>query len=721
MAEYLPDPRAVLSAEDFERWQAAGARVGQARAALPRLQAQLAAVEAAGDAVADVYASMVTGGLLPEGWVADVQIPGGLWVRPAGPADQVAAERATLTDPPQPPAAALIVVGLAGAEVPLRVWQAVRRALEQMPEEDRAVLRVRSVDASASAHHLADLVTVDEPGGAVAVQGLAQPESHERARSPYREFREMAVSPQRAVSWPADTPFGSAVEPGAGADDAGRGSPTPAQLVYLVAGLVAERMPGGAGWGSLAGCAGVVREFLRSVYGALGAVDDAVVGLGGVRGVQQSVVAGPGWGRMGTSEESWNELQQAVDQAGEGASAVVLVSFARDEVGHALALYHTREGGLQWVDPAGPDLVGERPPQVLGRAVAAWAVVIGADGRVTEVPGGWSAPESSGGAGVWADPPLRHDFGSMGAQIERPDAPALPAAAEPELARHATGSLPGAAAAPATAATPTTGAAPVHLTPRRLGRLLWAEQAAYAAYAAALGPGGHAAEHAVVLAARDVWQQAQASATAALGTLEDDLRRWHPVNVPDPGRRWAAAEALGAIVDLWRDGSYQPLGEVGGRYVRASSWVAGRTWYQAAVLAQALWVTGLIDAQALSYGSRAWVPAGLAAGGLAGAGGGEGGLLCRAGGWRGGSGSGSGRAGGQGRDWRRPRQTERRAFPPVGLREGNGEAHRPVARAGVPGQGRGPLRAAGLYLARGPRTGNACGGRAGAADAGGAR
>jgi len=140
---------------------------------------------------------------------------------------------------------------------------------------------------------------------------------------------------------------------------------------------------------------------------------------------------------------------------------VVLVSYAGDEPGHALVLHATNGGleaaagaldattggleagigGLRWVDPAG--VTGERPllaghsagsssgsaiagreaadlPEALRGAVAAWAVVVGPDGRVVEPddrmsePGGWVAP-----VGMLADPPTRHDFGAMGAEIEQ--------------------------------------------------------------------------------------------------------------------------------------------------------------------------------------------------------------------------------------------------------------------------------------------------------------
>jgi len=97
---------------------------------------------------------------------------------------------------------------------------------------------------------------------------------------------------------------------------------------------------------------------------------------------------------------------------------VVLVSFAGDRQGHALVLHQTT-GGPHWIDPDG-GAVSAAParPAAAGRAVAAWAVVVGRDGRVAE-PGAWSAPGSAGGIGMLADPPLRHDFGAMGVEIER--------------------------------------------------------------------------------------------------------------------------------------------------------------------------------------------------------------------------------------------------------------------------------------------------------------
>ena len=168
--------------------------------------------------------------------------------------------------------------------------------------------------------------------------------------------------------------------------------------------------------GSLAGCVEVVGGFLKRVYGRVrpaGAVDDGVTGLGGVAGVQQGLVPGPGWGRVG----SWDELEGAVEEAGPGATAVVLVSSAGGGQGHALAL-HAVPGGRHWMDPARGGVVSVDRPPAVGPAVAAWAVVVRPDGRVLRVPGGWSGPESAGGDEVLVDAPVRHDFAAMGLESE---------------------------------------------------------------------------------------------------------------------------------------------------------------------------------------------------------------------------------------------------------------------------------------------------------------
>ena len=133
------------------------------------------AVIRTGDAVASVYASLLENAPLPERWVADVRLPGGLWLRPDWPQAQVAAEGADLTELPRLPARGLIVVGSAGWAVPPAVWQAVRGALEQVPAPGRAVLAVRAIDTAPSAHHLDDLVTVEEHVAAEAPAYLEPP------------------------------------------------------------------------------------------------------------------------------------------------------------------------------------------------------------------------------------------------------------------------------------------------------------------------------------------------------------------------------------------------------------------------------------------------------------------------------------------------------------------------------------------------------------------
>ena len=162
---------------------------------------------------------------------------------------------------------------------------------------------------------------------------------------------------------------------------------------------------GGAGvLGSLQECVGVVQRLLRGwLYprgvrplGPLGSADEQVVGAGGVR---QRLVPSPGWAPVG----SWDALEAAVEQAGTGASAVVLVSYAGDQEGHALVLHHTTEG-LRWADPNGGQATEERPAAV-GGAVAGWAAVLrpgrpgGGAGRVDGAGIGRGGFWRGGGAG----------------------------------------------------------------------------------------------------------------------------------------------------------------------------------------------------------------------------------------------------------------------------------------------------------------------------------
>ncbi|HEY2794026.1 MAG TPA: hypothetical protein VGJ28_16790, partial [Micromonosporaceae bacterium] len=107
---------------------------------------------AAGDAVAGIYAALIP--LLPPDWTVDVQIIGGLWIRPVANA---APERTRVNDLPPAPADGLIVIGAAGHEVPPQVWRAVRSALESMAPAEHQRLRAHAIDTTAAAHRLADL------------------------------------------------------------------------------------------------------------------------------------------------------------------------------------------------------------------------------------------------------------------------------------------------------------------------------------------------------------------------------------------------------------------------------------------------------------------------------------------------------------------------------------------------------------------------------------
>jgi hypothetical protein len=251
-------------------------------------------------------------------------------------------------------------------------------------------------------------------------------------------------------------------QPGARAGAGGLVTPRSASDMALGEGLAVRRVPAGGGGllagepvrglserelrarlvaaeakanaeakaGMAAGCVAVVRELVRGVYGGArvaGSVDDAGVGLGGVAGVQQRLWPGPGWARVG----SWVRLEEEVRRAGVGASALLLVSVAGDRQGHAAMVVHTSDG-VRW-----PGLVGEvraGPPAKVTGAVAGWALLLGSDGRVVQPGGwavtdggqevvreGWAAPQSASVTGTLADPPLRHDFGAIGVEIERHD------------------------------------------------------------------------------------------------------------------------------------------------------------------------------------------------------------------------------------------------------------------------------------------------------------
>jgi hypothetical protein len=258
---------------------------------------------------------------------------------------------------------------------------------------------------------------------------------------PSARARQLPVPAQLSVSAVTTDPVraeASGASVGVPALPASAGAGSALSAAELAAAVAAARpaKAGGAGRelaGSLEDCVGVVRSLLRTwLYpqgvqslGPVGGTDDTAVATGGVAGVRERLMAGRGWAQVG----SWDALEATVEAAGAGAVAVVLVSYAGSQKGHALAVYHTSEG-LRWADPDGRKVSGQRPAAVL-RAVAGWAVVIGGDGRVAEAAG-WTAPEwalaLSGAVGTLADPPLRHDFGAMAAPSPGAPAQASPAA-----------------------------------------------------------------------------------------------------------------------------------------------------------------------------------------------------------------------------------------------------------------------------------------------------
>ncbi len=183
----------------------------------------------------------------------------------------------------------------------------------------------------------------------------------------------------------------------------------------------------GAGTRTLADCVTLVGQFIRMLHpdGLIlaGTVDDVEAARGGVRGVQASLVAGPGWARV----DSWEELARTVERVsmseGEdgGATAVALLSFPGKRQGHVAAAHATTDG-LRWIDPrkvpGGLASVSEEAPAAVGQAVIGWAVVIDRDGRVAK-PGRWAAPASVDDVQALTHPPLRHDFGAMALEVER--------------------------------------------------------------------------------------------------------------------------------------------------------------------------------------------------------------------------------------------------------------------------------------------------------------
>jgi hypothetical protein len=157
----------------FEEWAGRPAAASQLRTRslvsqlrLPMVSAMAtearAAILDAGDAVASAYVSLVEGALLPDGWVADIQLPAGLWIRPTWPAEHVAGARTELAELPPPEGGGLIVVGWPGRAVAPAARLAVRQALELVAEPERTALRVVAIGTAPSEHHFDDLVAAEE-------------------------------------------------------------------------------------------------------------------------------------------------------------------------------------------------------------------------------------------------------------------------------------------------------------------------------------------------------------------------------------------------------------------------------------------------------------------------------------------------------------------------------------------------------------------------------
>ncbi|WP_431775189.1 lonely Cys domain-containing protein [Streptomyces cucumeris] len=99
---------------------------------------------------------------------------------------------------------------------------------------------------------------------------------------------------------------------------------------------------------------------------------------GGRSSAASSLAAGPGWRGV----RSWDAVAEAVEQAGPGASALVLARRQGGALGHAWAAYHLDGMGVVWVDaskPAGSRVSDVAPDEAPSDARA---VVIGPSGQV---------------------------------------------------------------------------------------------------------------------------------------------------------------------------------------------------------------------------------------------------------------------------------------------------------------------------------------------------
>ncbi|MFJ6199220.1 toxin glutamine deamidase domain-containing protein [Micromonospora sp. NPDC092111] len=206
--------------------------------------------------------------------------------------------------------------------------------------------------------------------------------------------------------------------------------------------LDAVREHGDAGEWSLAECVVLARTFVRRIHPGISpgrTSDDLPAGRGGVAGVQDRLVAGAGWARVGDR----GNLRRLFDRLGPGATVVFLDLRGDGRTGHVRTWQATGDG--RWgVDPqrnigrvypladaaaAGFDDDAANPAGRLdgpdGRTgvMETWALVIDDQGRVVD-PGqlspedSWALLESDSTAAGLTDAPTNHEFGKYGPEEE---------------------------------------------------------------------------------------------------------------------------------------------------------------------------------------------------------------------------------------------------------------------------------------------------------------
>ncbi|MEU4339268.1 hypothetical protein AB0F59_32245 [Micromonospora lupini] len=183
---------------------------------------------------------------------------------------------------------------------------------------------------------------------------------------------------------------------------------------------------------SLAQCVVALNQFARIWYPAgikvSRASDDAAVGTGGAAGARAGVLAGDGWAPVASLTDVVTQLG-----ANPGWTALIFLSFRNERQGHALAMYSLGAEGLYWVDPLrnGDERVfpvgdplqdvpisAGLPAGILPAgvpAVDAWALVLDARGAVVEPNRDFTF---AGTVPALLDPPVRHDFGALGVEVE---------------------------------------------------------------------------------------------------------------------------------------------------------------------------------------------------------------------------------------------------------------------------------------------------------------